>query len=317
MSAHDGTPLLKSSQSELKQAEKGKTVQVTTTRTIGYQEHGLVDGKPVFFFPGAGFGRTTAPTNGKILSELGLRFIACDRPGYGTSTRKPNRTLLDWAEDVNKIMDELKIEKAHFVAHSAGCPHLLAFCYKYPNRIIRAAVVCPPNPIQGDEIAPEGCGRKVQICCLLHCLCCMKPMYRSLLQGWTKDPNKFADFSRKTLLAPKDKEWMKSDPNNEPTLFSHFRAASCEPPEGAEAILDDMLIPGNHWGFKVSQVTCPIDVWYGAVDNVTPNGAWMAKTMRNATPHRMEGYGHNLIFCEFDAILRELVKVSDKEKKES
>jgi pimeloyl-ACP methyl ester carboxylesterase len=43
-----------------------------------------------------------------------------DRPGFGISDPKSNRTILDWADDVTEVVDFLKIEKFSVIGVSGG-----------------------------------------------------------------------------------------------------------------------------------------------------------------------------------------------------
>mmetsp|Transcript_4493 Transcript_4493/g.12979 ORF Transcript_4493/g.12979 Transcript_4493/m.12979 type:complete len:156 (-) Transcript_4493:5143-5610(-) len=108
------------------------------------------DGEPIVFFCGAGFGRRNVPTPFPgLLEEHSVRFIAVDRPGYGRSDPHPGRTYRDWAGDVQELMDHLELDRACFLAHSAGTPHLAAVCAFAPKRVTAASFVCPVAPITG------------------------------------------------------------------------------------------------------------------------------------------------------------------------
>ena len=113
-----------------------EVITLTGGRKLGYCEHGLADGEPIIFFPGAGFGRRCVPTPfPNLLVDHGVRLIAVDRPGYGLSDLHPGRCYRDWAEDVRQLMEHLKLDKARFLAHSAGTAHLAAVCAFAPELV--------------------------------------------------------------------------------------------------------------------------------------------------------------------------------------
>ena len=144
-----------------------EVITLTGGRKLGYCEHGLADGEPIIFFPGAGFGRRCVPTPfPNLLVDHGVRLIAVDRPGYGLSDLHPGRCYRDWAEDVRQLMEHLKLDKARFLAHSAGTAHLAAVCAFAPELVAVASLVCPVSPIVGDpphdrpyENFSRGCAR--------------------------------------------------------------------------------------------------------------------------------------------------------------
>lgn len=55
--------------------------------------------------------------------ERGLRLIAYDRPGYGGSTPRPGRAIVDCVSDVRAIMDALGVERFATWGISGGGPH--------------------------------------------------------------------------------------------------------------------------------------------------------------------------------------------------
>ena len=148
------------------------SITLRSGHKLAYCVHGVDDGIPVIFFCGAGFGRTYVPTPfPSLLETQNVRFITVDRPGYGDSTlREKGRTYRDWVGDVGELMDHLGLDKARFLAHSAGTPHLAAVCAFAPERVVAASLVCPVSPIVGDppidrptENFSRGCGRLMTI----------------------------------------------------------------------------------------------------------------------------------------------------------
>lgn len=147
------------------------SITLRSGRKLAYCVHGSEDGIPVIFFCGAGFGRNYVPTPfPSLLETQNVRFITVDRPGYGDSTPQEGRTYKDWVKDVVELMDHLDLDRARFLAHSAGTPHLAAFCTFAPHRVEAASFVCPVSPIVGEprierpvENFSRGCGRLMAI----------------------------------------------------------------------------------------------------------------------------------------------------------
>lgn len=142
-------------------------------RKLAYCEHGLKEGEPIIFFSGAGFGRTYIPTPfPDLIEKKAVRFITVDRPGYGSSDPHIGRTYIDWVGDVKELMDHIGLERARFLAHSAGTPHLAAVCKIAPERVIAATFACPVAPIVGNppiDRPPENFTRGCARFCLLNC----------------------------------------------------------------------------------------------------------------------------------------------------
>jgi pimeloyl-ACP methyl ester carboxylesterase len=114
-------------------------------RDLAYAEYGPPDGTPIVVFPGFGHDRFGCfPPAGNV------RILAIDRPGIGASSRQPGRTILRFAEDVEYLLDQLRIGAATLMAWSAGSPYALAACARMRDRVKAATLV--------SAIAPPGMG---------------------------------------------------------------------------------------------------------------------------------------------------------------
>jgi pimeloyl-ACP methyl ester carboxylesterase len=89
------------------------TLNLADGRTLSYSQWGPPDATPVFYFDGFPTSRREFELARPRLeqSNLPVRVIAIDRPGFGTSTAKPNRTFLDWPTDVTEAADLLDIDR--------------------------------------------------------------------------------------------------------------------------------------------------------------------------------------------------------------
>jgi pimeloyl-ACP methyl ester carboxylesterase len=66
---------------------------LTDGRRLGFAEFGDLQGRPVFYFHGFPGSRLEAKLAEKISLDTHVRFIGIDRPGYGLSSFKPERTF--------------------------------------------------------------------------------------------------------------------------------------------------------------------------------------------------------------------------------
>ncbi len=117
--------------------------------TVHYKESGL--GEPVVIFL-HGFAASVFSWHAVMepLSKHG-RMIAYDRPAFGLTDRpiieNPLETNLYGTEGqvdmLLNLMDELGVEKAVIVAHSAGGTVGMAFALKYPQRVSGLVLVSP------------------------------------------------------------------------------------------------------------------------------------------------------------------------------
>ena len=80
---------------------------------------------------------------------------SCDRPGYGLSTFREDRRLVDWPVDVAQLADHLGIEQFSVMGISGGGPHAAVCAALLAERVQRAAIVSGVGPLS-DPRAAEG-----------------------------------------------------------------------------------------------------------------------------------------------------------------
>jgi pimeloyl-ACP methyl ester carboxylesterase len=104
---------------------------------VSVADLGKPDGRPVVVFLGLGCVRYLIALYDDLARALGLRIICIDRWGLGKTDQIPQsqRGLLDWADVVRRVLDELGVERFQVLAHSAGAPYALATVLKMENRI--------------------------------------------------------------------------------------------------------------------------------------------------------------------------------------
>jgi pimeloyl-ACP methyl ester carboxylesterase len=80
--------------------------------------------------------------------QLGIRWVAYDRPGYGGSSPHPGRDVASAAADVSDIADALGLSRFAVMGHSGGGPHALACGALLPDRVT--------GVVSGSGLAPAG-----------------------------------------------------------------------------------------------------------------------------------------------------------------
>lgn len=116
-------------------------------RTLGYAEYGDPGGEPVIFQHGWPSSRYQGAYLDPLASQRGLRILAPDRPGIGSSDPLPGRGFSDWPADLAAFADQLGLARFRLLGVSGGGPYTLAACARLGDRIGRAAVVCGAPPL--------------------------------------------------------------------------------------------------------------------------------------------------------------------------
>ena len=113
-------------------------LKVDDVHTIYYEESGNPNGIPVVFLHGGPGGGTT-PTGRRFFDPEAYRIILLDQRGSGQST--PRACLKDndtWhiIEDMEKIREELNIDKWLVFGGSWGTTLSLCYAIKHPERVL-------------------------------------------------------------------------------------------------------------------------------------------------------------------------------------
>ncbi len=104
---------------------------------IHYIVTGPEDGEPVVLIHG--FAGSIEPQWAQVIAALKKDFqvIALDCRGHGGSGKPhdPKKYGVEMADDVARLLDHLKIDKAHVVGYSMGSSIALSFAVHHPQRV--------------------------------------------------------------------------------------------------------------------------------------------------------------------------------------
>jgi len=211
-------------------------------RRLSYAEFGVPNGKPLFHFHGYPGSRFEGKLVCEAAANCGVRLIAIDRPGMGFSDAKPNRSILDWPEDVVELADSIGIDRFAVEGVSGGGPYSLACAYKIANRITKAGVISGTCPFW-DAGTPWERPDNVKS---------VEDFWGSFSQNLPKPDQEF-------LFDPKIKKLLSEE------LFEAFR-------QGAEGVNQERELYGKPWGFRLEDIPLNVKVyvWHGKLDLNVP-----------------------------------------------
>ena len=115
-----------------------RMLKVDDVHTIYYEESGNPQGIPVVFLHGGPGGGTT-PTGRRYFDPKAYRIIQLDQRGSGQSTPRAcleNNDTWHIIEDIEKIREELSIEKWLVFGGSWGTTLALCYAIKHPERVL-------------------------------------------------------------------------------------------------------------------------------------------------------------------------------------
>jgi pimeloyl-ACP methyl ester carboxylesterase len=265
-------------------------------RTLRVLEDGDLEGKPVFVLHGTPGSRLIYSKHVLDAKRRGLRLIGYDRPGYGGSTPHPGRRIVDAAADVAAIADDLGIERFAVWGHSGGGAPALACAAALPDRVVAAACLAStaPYPASGIDWF-EGMG-ELNVTDWKLMLSDRAAWEAKLVQDVAEmihaEPHQLSELMA-TLLSEVDRAAMTPELAG---FLSRQVREGLKP--GAAGLRDDNLWDAAPWGFELSAIRVPLQLWHGRHDRFVPypHGRWLAERLPQAELHLSEEEGHVTLY---------------------
>ena len=233
-------------------------------RTLGYARYGDPGGTPVVYHHGGLSCRLDAAFADARCRERGVMLIAPDRPGTGTSSRRPGMRIADVADDTVALVDALGLERVALLGWSAGGPYALACAHRLGGRVRAVATVGGAGPLNTAELV---CGLGLDADRVLFTLARAAPLLARV-------PLTLALAMPREVLASRVMGAFDSAADRAAAaalgvdeLVGWFREAARQ---GTAGIVDDYRALTCPWGFALEEVHAPVILWQGAEDRVVP-----------------------------------------------
>lgn len=120
-------------------------------RRIAVTDYGPRSGKPVLVMHGATTGRRLPPALVVALHARGYRPLVPQRPGFGLTDVATGPYLEQGADDMARVMDALRIDRAKLLLRDSSTPTGLLFASLHPDRMVAGIAVNPKWPAGGDK----------------------------------------------------------------------------------------------------------------------------------------------------------------------
>lgn len=278
-------------------------IRLLDGRMLAYAEYGDPYGKPVFFCQGTPSSRLMRPSEDQT-RQLGARLIVADRPGFGLSDPKPGRSLLDWADDVACLADQLKIGAFPVIGISGGGPYAAACAHRMPDRVTSLGLVSAAGPTHIEGSIEGGAGERKAGFIVARRAPWLLTLVIWLFRNPGRNPERFLD--RFSPGFPEIDRRIQSQPEIRAMFLNSYREASRQ---GVRAFADEVSLVSRPWGFRLEEIRVPTYLWHGGLDKSTPlgMGKHMAETIPGCRAYFMPNEGHLLIFEHWTVILTTLL----------
>lgn len=264
-------------------------------RKLGYHEYGRNGGTPVFLFHGTPGSRLWFKEDDETALELDIHLITTDRPGYGISDEKTDRTLLDWVDDIEQLADFLKIDLFSVVGVSGGGPYTAACAFKIPHRLYFAGMVASGCPFENGK-APKDMCRENRIAFFLSrrapwLMNAIAKVQKKLME---EKPEKFINSMKKQNkhLCEWDRQFISTDEQIQGVMMHLSEAYRVSV---KESVRESRLL-SRPWGFPLEEITVPVHIWHGTEDTLAPFSGMkkVSGDIPGSVFHAVKGAGHFL-----------------------
>ena len=243
------------------------TVPLPDGRRLAWSSGGDDDGVPVLYLHGA-IGtpvRRTAALD-LLIAELGIRYLAVSRPGFGRSDPCPGRRIADFPADVEHLADRLGLGRFAVVGVSAGGPYAIACARALDDRVVATAAVSSLSPL-----CPPHAGRWMPA----HIRLGLRALARRpdlaarggarVVRTLERHPQALARLA--TLGATPADRRLLDDGEMRQTAIESFLAAAAG---GVQGMVEDYVTCCTAWGFDLREVLGEVHLWHGERDRFVP-----------------------------------------------
>jgi pimeloyl-ACP methyl ester carboxylesterase len=233
------------------------------------------------------------------------RIITVDRPGIGLSTFKPQRTLLDWPDDIRELADALQVHQFAVAGASAGGPYAAACAFKLPERVTALALISSLAPFDIPE-AIHGMTRAYR---MIPLLTRYAPWLLTRAQALiTRNPEAaWKQFYRRLPEVDKASLRVHSSVDLHALLVRDVAEIYRSGPHGA--VWDTRVLTGP-WGFDPADIAVPTYLWHGEQDVNVPlsMGSYLARTIPHCQARFIPQEGHVMYMNHWQEIVSILVE---------
>lgn len=244
------------------------TVEVADGRYLGFAEFGRPHGRAFIWLHGTPGARRQIPDAARIAAErFDICLIGIDRPGVGKSTPHAYNTIVDFAGDLEIVLDRLGIGDFAILGLSGGGPYTLAAAATMPDRVKAVGVmggVCPtagPDAVDGGLVS---LAHRFQLP-LTQLKVPLSWLFTTFV--WTLRPVAGPGLRVYARLSPPADRLVFARPEIRAMFIDDILRGSAK---GMRAPIYDAVLFGREWGFDLVDVKAPVHWWHGDADNFVP-----------------------------------------------
>ncbi len=279
-----------------------RLLRLNDGRHLAYREFGDPKGRPMVFHHSVlGSSLEVGQLTDVAARKLGVRIIAPERPGFGSSDPKPGRTVMDWADDLRQLLDGLGLAQVDLAGYSMGALFAKAAAVDMPQRIRKILLISSGVAAStSEEFAATVPLYRLNNRLARDLPAVHRAFFSILRRGVLGNPER---FFRQLLvhMTPDEARYVES----EDFRRRFFEALTEGARQGSAHAAREIELLMSDWGFDPAQVTAPTELWHGEQDCHVPPvlSHKLAARMPNARTIPVPNHGHFMIYDCIEEIL--------------
>jgi pimeloyl-ACP methyl ester carboxylesterase len=270
-------------------------------RSLSYAEYGDPQGFPIISAHGGLACRLDVAAAAPVAEQAAVRLLSLDRPGVGLSDPQAGRTVLDWARDVEELLDLSGIGQFAAMGWSLGGQYAAAVGYALWPRVTRIAIITGALPLTEPDTF-DGLPTIDRFYCRLsrRAPWVAQQCFRLVRFAAGAAPKLYGELAARNLGAA-DGAVLKAEGF---TTFAQMCREGLRQPAG---VVEEYLAMVRPWGFAPEDLLVPVDVWAGKDDRFIPP-SWppeLTRRIPDATLHERAG-GHFMAHLHYAEIFEAL-----------
>ncbi|MGO9407876.1 MAG: alpha/beta fold hydrolase [Acidimicrobiales bacterium] len=260
-------------------------------RRLRVRVSGPPHGLPLVFHHGTPGAVTPFRAVERAAHERGMRLVTTSRPGYGDSSRREGRGVVDVVADTRAVLGAMGAERCVVSGWSGGGPHALACAARLEQAaaVLSIAGVAPYEADGLDWLAGMGEENLTEFKAAVEGEASLRP-YVELGREHLAEVTAAGIVESLASVLPDVDRAVLTDEFGEDMSSSFHEALRA----GVDGWLDDDLAFVRPWGFDLREVSIPTMIWQGSADLMVPfaHGRWLSSRLSHATVHLEQGEGH-------------------------
>ena len=291
------------------------TVNLPDGRLLEWADNGIVSTEALFLQPATTIALDVWGAWFQAAAALGIRIVAINRPGVGASTRNRGRRITDDVADAEELVRQLGLTKFVAIGWSGGGGRAIGMTF-IEQCVGAHTIACIPWQDPNDElwmaaVTPER----------LELTNASRTSFEELLKRRSASFEEDQKVTAEEMLQvfPTFLPNFSQYPDEYKRFAVNFSASIRRAlMNGPEADGDDYAANIHLWGFRLEDVTKPVTLWHGTLDDDVEffYGEYNHRRIPGSKLIPLEGLGHIDIVVEArDQILSGAIDLLNSSRK--